>query len=167
MTSVCLREWAVPAKGAVRKFAGRWLRRQFLTHKRWLLDQTDSLPLGIMAVRTCYSHFVSKIIRGNHWELNHWIQLGLKASLPLDFQWNELMFPLTTWARTKDLSCVNEYFLTGRMDNCFFFFFLPSKHHFLFSYKQNLGFPFGNYTLPTFRSHSLHVTDPLPTLRSR
>lgn len=122
MTSVCLREWAVPAKGAVRNFAGRWLRRQFLTHKRWLLDQTDSLPLGIMAVRTCYSHFVSKIIRGNHWELNHWIQLGLKASLPLDFQWNELMFPLTTWARTKDLSCVNEYFLTGRMDNWFCFF---------------------------------------------
>ena len=42
MTSVWLWEWAIPAKTAVRNFAGRWLRRQFLIHKRWLLDQTLS-----------------------------------------------------------------------------------------------------------------------------
>ena len=100
-----------------------------VSHSQKMAPRPDrlSLPLGIMAVRTCYSHFVSKIIRGNHWELNHWIQLGLKASLPLDFQWNELMLPLTTWARTKDFSC--EWILPNWYNGqlLFFFFFYQAN----------------------------------------
>ena len=132
MTSVWLWEWAISAKTAVTKFAGRWLRKQFLTHKRWLLDQTDSLPLGIMAVRTCYSHFASKIIRGNHWKLHHWIQLGLKATLPLiSVKWVNASPYYLLQPEGLRISVMCEYFLTGRMDNCFFFFFFTKQTSFL------------------------------------
>lgn len=74
-----------------RGFSGRLQRRQLLVLKRWRLDLSFSLALDVMALRNYYCHCASKAMTRNPWELNHWIQLCLKATLPLNFQLNKLM----------------------------------------------------------------------------
>lgn len=84
-------KWAIQAKTTEREFSGRLQRRQLLVLKRWRLDLSFSLALDVMALRNYYCHCASKAMTRNPWELNHWVQLCLKATLPLNFQLNELM----------------------------------------------------------------------------